>query len=138
MTLHWIGLVAAIATFTGVWLGHVTVRKVEYISSTVWLPSLVALLLGLSLEYVALLSADDTLSAALGIFGITLMWDALEFWRQHRRVEKGHAPANPDNPRHARLLAESGSATTVDWLKREPAGSQLSADELRKMQEGSP
>ena len=30
MILNWIGVVAALATFFGVWIGHVTVRKVEY------------------------------------------------------------------------------------------------------------
>ncbi len=37
------------------------------------------------------------LSGSLGIFGITLLWDALECVRQQRRVVRGHAPANPQN-----------------------------------------
>ncbi len=52
--------------------------------------------------------------------GITALFDALEFRRQFRRVKQGHAPANPNNPRHAPWLAE-GKATTADLLKREPA-----------------
>ena len=32
MTFNWIGVAAALATFFGVWIGHVTVRKVEYLS----------------------------------------------------------------------------------------------------------
>jgi hypothetical protein len=62
------------------------------------------------------------LSAACGILGTTLLWDALELRRQERRVRKGHAPANPRNPRHARILAESPAATTLNLLKREPLG----------------
>lgn len=135
MPLNWIGLVSALATFLGVWFGHVTVRKVEYFSPTVWLPSLVALLLGLSLEMGALLSSNLYLSAALGILGITILWDSLEFWRQHQRVAKGHAPANPHNPRHRRLLAENGPATTIDWLDRDPLGRQLSPEERVEMLE---
>jgi putative Mn2+ efflux pump MntP len=137
MTLNWIGLIAAVATFMGVWIGHVFVRKIEYISPTVWVPSGVALFLGLLLELGALVSEDPYLSAALGIFGITVLWDALEFWRQHQRVRKGHAPANPNNPRHARMLQTSGISTTIDWLDRNPIGRQLSTDELQGIQEGA-
>ena len=135
MSLNWIGLVAALATFMGVWIGHVTVRKIEYVSSTVWLPFFVALFLGLSLELGALLSENIYISAGLGILGITVLWDALEFWRQHHRVEKGHAPANPDNPRHKRLLAESSSATTIDWQNRIPVGRPLSAEDQMEILE---
>ncbi len=135
MNLNWIGFIAAISVFSGIWLGHVSVRKIEFLSPTVWLPSTVALSLGIILEVVAILTSNMYLSAALGIFGITLMWDSLEFWRQHRRVAKGHAPANPNNPRHARLLAENDSATTIDWLDREPHGSKYSPEELKSIKE---
>jgi hypothetical protein len=137
MSLNGIGLVAALATFLGVWLGHVTVRKIEFISPTVWLPSILAVLLGVILEIGALVSANIYLSAALGILGITVLWDALEFWRQHRRVEKGHAPANRGNPRHRRLLAQSSSATTLDYLAWDPAGRQLSIEERLEIVEAN-
>lgn len=130
------GLIAALATFFGIWLGHVSVRKIEFVSPTVWLPSLVALALGITLEAAAMLTENLYLSAALGIIGITLLWDALEFWRQHRRVESGHAPANPNNPRHARMLAAGGSsATSIDWLNRDPLGRVLSTEELQTIRE---
>jgi hypothetical protein len=135
MSLNWIGLVASLATFGGVWFGHVTVRKVEYLSPTVWVPSIVALLLGLSLEVGALLSSNMYVSAALGILGITVLWDSLEFWRQHHRVAKGHAPANPYNPRHQRLLVGNGPATTIDWLNRNPVGRQLSVEDRMEILE---
>lgn len=136
MDLNWIGIVAATATFFGVWAGHVSVRKIEYRTNAIWVPSLVALILGLLMELGAILSDDLYLSAALGILGITVLWDALEFWRQQLRVRKGHAPANPDNPRHMRIMQSSGMATTIDWLNRNPAGRQLSPDELQAIQEG--
>jgi hypothetical protein len=132
VTLNWIGLIAAAATFSGVWIGHVAVRKIEYHSPTIWLPSSVALVLGLLLELGSLMSDNAYLSAALGIFGITVLWDAPEFWRQHRRVWKGHAPANPNNPRHARLLQSSSTATVINLLERNPLGRPLSPDDLRK------
>lgn len=122
MTLNWIGLVAAVAAFFSIWFGHVGVRKIEARSPTLWLPTVIALGLGLTLEAGALFSGNRYISGALGIIGITILWDALEFTRQHHRVKKGHAPANPDNPRHARLLSENPSATTVNWLDREPTG----------------
>jgi integral membrane sensor domain MASE1 len=115
--------VAAVATFLSVWLGHVSVRKIEYHAPKLWPPMLIAVLLGLALELGALLSDNLYVSAALGIVGITVLFDALEFRRQFKRVKKGHAPANPNNPRHAPLLA-AGQATTIEWLDREPMGRQ--------------
>ena len=121
MTLNGIGLVAALATFFGAWIGHVTVRKVEYHAPDLRFPIFGAMIVGLALEIVALASDSFYLSGACGILGLTALFDALEFRRQFKRVKKGHAPANPNNPRHAPLLA-AGQATTIDLLKREPAG----------------
>ncbi len=128
MSLNWIGVAMAAAAFFSIWFGHVGVRKIEAAAPSLWLPALGALLLGVVLEIGALLSPSPYLSGVLGITGITLLWDALEFRRQHNRVRRGHAPANPHNPRHARLLAESPAATTTDWLKREPVGRPLNRE----------
>ena len=126
MTLNWIGVVAALATFFGVWIGHVTVRRVEYRAPDLRVPMLIALIVGSALEVVALSSSSLYVSGACGILGMTALFDALEFRRQFRRVKKGHAPANPHNPRHAPLLAE-GKASTVDLLKREPTGDVITS-----------
>ncbi len=122
--MNFTGLVAATAAFLGVWLGHVAVRKIEYTSPTIWLPILVAIISGLGLELGAWISQSQVASAALGILGFTVLWDGLEFARQQRRVAKGHAPANPHNPRHARILASYPAATTLNPLKRDPGGTQ--------------
>ena len=135
MELNWIGIIAAAATFFGVWAGHVSVRKIEYRAYTVWVPSLITLILGLLMELGALLSDNQYLAAALGILGVTVLWDALEFWRQQERVRKGHSPANTDNPRHVSIMQTNGMATTVDWLNRNPAGRALSPDEIQTIQE---
>jgi len=125
MELNWLGVIAALATFLSIWLGHVGVRKIEARSPTIWLPTMIVLALGLAFEIGALLTSSIGLSAALGITGMILLWDALEFSRQQKRVQKGHAPANPKNLRHARILATYPSATTIDWLNRQPGNNSL-------------
>ncbi|MGZ9236162.1 MAG: DUF4491 family protein, partial [Anaerolineales bacterium] len=88
---------------------------------------------GLASEWFSLITSDLLLSTALSILGFTFLWDALEFTRQQNRIKKGHAPANPNNPRHARLLREHPSATTLDLLKREPTGRQVSPSEAIRL-----
>jgi uncharacterized protein DUF4491 len=129
MQINSLGLIAALTAFFSIWLGHVSVRKIEFISHTIWLPTLLFASAGLALEYGSMLTASRALAVVSGIAGITLLWDALEFTRQQRRVRKGHAPANPRNPRHAIILAASPHASTLDLLKREPLGRAVSADE---------
>ena len=120
MELNLIGLTAAISTFLGIWLGHVAVRIIERKAEKLWKPIAITLTLGLALEFLSLFTDHLLLNTALGILGITILWDALEFVRQEKRVKKGHAPANPSNPRHSRILGEYPSAITLDLLKREP------------------
>ncbi len=123
MDVNPLGIIAALSAFLGIWLGHVAVRKIEFISPTIWIPTLAFAVFGLFLEFCSVIADNISLKTALGIIGITLLWDAVEFTRQQRRIYKGHAPANPDNPRHARILADPNThATTVDLLKREPTG----------------
>ena len=129
MELNTIGLVAAASTFLGVWFGHVAVRKIEFISPTIWLPTTSFVMAGLASEWLALLTSNFLLSTAFGILGFTFLWDALEFTRQQNRIKKGHAPANPNNPRHARLMREHALLTTVDLLKRDPLGKLVSHSE---------
>ena len=121
MFINPLGIAAALTTFLGIWLGHVAVRRIEFISPTIWLPTLVFVALGLATEYCSLITDNLPLSAAFGILGLTLLWDALEFTRQQKRIQKGHAPANPQNPRHAAILKTSSAATESDLLKRDPS-----------------
>jgi len=131
-----IGAVAAISTFLAVWFGHVAVRKIEFAASNLQLPAAAFFTLGLLLEWLALTTPTLAASTAFGIIGITFLWDTLELWRQQGRVSKGHAPANPRNPRHAGMLNEPGThATTVDLVKRKATavlrqkGTRTSAEE---------
>lgn len=113
------GLWLAIATFLSIWWGHVGVRWLEAKCADIRLPMIVLIIVGLLLNLVALFSANVTIGGVCSVVGISLWWDAFELVRQDRRVRHGHAPANPQNPRHARYLAE-GRATIHDPLDREP------------------
>ncbi len=130
-----VGLATALATFFGIWWGHVGVRLVERRVVRLWPPMLAAATLGLGLEIFSLWTDSRPLSAAAGVFGVTLLWDAFDLLRQEKRVRAGHAPANPDNPRHARILAESPSALTLDLLARDPVGRPVSPEEARRLVE---
>jgi hypothetical protein len=131
--MNWIGLVAALTAFFSIWFGHVAVRKVESISPTIWIPTTIFVAFGLAVEYLSLTSVSRPLSVAFGIVGVTLLWDAIELSRQQRRIIKGHAPANLHNPRHAKILAEHSSATTLDLLKRDPIGHVASVEEANQL-----
>jgi hypothetical protein len=133
VTLNLIGVIAALSTFFGVWLGHVAVRKIESISPTIWLPTLIFAVIGLILEWLSLSTFNVPLSTATGILGFTFLWDAFEFTRQQNRIKKGHATANPANPRHVRLLRQCKSATTLDLLKRDPIGKPVSQQEAIRL-----
>jgi hypothetical protein len=135
MDINLVGPACAAATFLGVWIGHVSVRKIEREVERIWIPSALALLFGIALELLSLWNASRALSAFCAILGVTLLWDALEFYRQQNRIKEGHAPANQRNPRHARILAAYPKATTTDWLDRDPRGEPVSTEEVHLLQE---
>ena len=137
MDINWVGVSAALATFLGIWIGHVSVRKIEREVVNVWIPAGIALLAGFGLWLASTLTSNLPLSAASGIVGVTLLWDALEIAiRQPARVKHGHAPANPNNPRHRKILADYPEATTVDLLDRDPIGRAYSAEEIAALKAG--
>jgi uncharacterized membrane protein YfcA len=133
MELNFTGLAAALATFLGIWLGHVAVRHFESRLADIRPAMAVCIALGLGMWVGALYAPAAPVSAALGILGVTFLWDAFEFYRQEKRVKTGHAPANPRNPRHKRVLAEHPSATTLDLLDRDPVGRPVDADEAARL-----
>ncbi|MHB8776182.1 MAG: DUF4491 family protein [Anaerolineales bacterium] len=131
--MNTLGLTAAATAFLSIWGGHVAVRKIEFASPTIWLPTIVCAVAGIGIEYLSLVTHNTQLAAAFGIIGITVLFDAFELTRQQKRIIKGHAPANPNNPRHAKILAEYSSATTLDLLKRDPIGRTVSHEEAVKL-----
>jgi|SRR5215211_3460704 len=120
MTINFLGPLAALTAFFSIWLGHVAVRKIEFISPTLFIPSTIFAILGMICEWLSLIAPSLQRAVLFGILGITLLFDAFELTRQQKRIIKGHAPANPDNSRHARILGHFSSATTLDLLKRDP------------------
>ena len=138
MGINWLGLASACATFFGVWIGHVSVRKIEREVTRLWIPSMLALFSGIGLELASFWTENLIISTICGILGVTLLWDALEIAvRQPKRVKEGHAPANPKNPRHVQILATHPKATTLDWLDRDPRGVAYLQDELVSIKERS-
>jgi hypothetical protein len=137
VNINLVGVAAALAAFLGVWMGHVAVRRIERKMVRLWIPICATLLIGISFGVFSFLTPILILSAASGILAVTFLWDALEFIRQQNRIKHGHAPANPDNPRHAKILAQCTEATTFDWLDREPRESRYSAEELAAIKAGA-
>ena len=131
--MNTLGLIAAITAFLAIWIGHVAVRNIEAEARDIKQPMFIAIALGLLAEYFSLSTSNLQLSTILGILGITLLWDAFEIYRQQNRIKHGHAPANPNNPRHAKILAEYSPATTLDLLKRAPIGRSVSPEEAPKL-----
>ena len=93
MTLEWTGVVLSITTVVTIGIGHVAVRKLNYLYGIKPVPA--AALVGLVVMVGSLFAESTMLSGVLGIVGITTMWDAIELVRQEKRVQKGHAPRNP-------------------------------------------
>jgi len=127
--LQFAGFWMAVATFLGIWSGHVGVRWLEARSPNVQLPALILMATGLALNIYSLFAPTFIISGVTSIFGITVIWDGIEMFRQQQRVKKGHSPANPHNPRHAAYLA-AGTATTEELLDRDPQGFPLSEIDL--------
>ncbi|MDA8410863.1 MAG: DUF4491 family protein [Treponema sp.] len=113
------GVAAAVATFGSVWFGHVAVRFLEYRLARLWPARLLFAAAGGGCLAASLLCSCPNGSVEFGIIGIVFLYDIVELGRQQRRVRKGRAKANPDNPRH-KAVFESGKALTEDLFAREP------------------
>ena len=131
--LQFAGFWMAVATFVGIWSGHVGVRWLEAHSPHVVPPALILFAIGLALNIYSLFAPTFVLAGVTSIYGITVIWDGVEMFRQQRRVQHGHSPANPNNPRHAAYL-KAGIATTAEFLDRDPQGIPVSETDLEAYQ----
>ena len=112
-----IGLITGLSLFLGIWLGHVGVRKLEFNFANIKLLSMLFFLMGCILEWISITGEILEWKVIFGVIGVTLIWDALELFRQEKRVQRGHAPANPSNPRHQRILQQYSDASILDPFK---------------------
>lgn len=133
MILNPIGAYAAITTIISIWFGHVMVRTLEAKLTKLKPVIIICVILGVVMEFGSMIMVERSLSSILGILSITFFWDTLEIFRQERRVQKGYAPANPYNPRHAAILANFPSATTVNLTARNPRGYPYSDEEIEML-----
>lgn len=119
--LQFAGPLLAFVTFLTIWWGHVLVRVVHYYLGTKPAPAI--FLGGLLLLLWTTQTDNNLLSAALGIVGLTLVWDAFELHRQELRVRQGHAPLNPRVHRKAAGLL---AATLTESAPNDDGGTCLS------------
>ena len=86
MSLGWAGVVLALVTFATIAVGHELVRRLHRRYGT--RPAVPLFALGAAVLLAGLLSNNDLLSAALGITGVTLIWDGVEIYRQEGRMKR--------------------------------------------------
>lgn len=115
--MNLIGIWMTVITLLGIWSGHVAVRWLEYRLNHLWVACLPLTAAGLALLAVSTRAELPALSAGLGLAGIILVIDAVELIHQDHRVKIGRAPANPANPRHARILRKFPAAVTTNPLE---------------------
>lgn len=94
MTLHYIGLISAVATFLVIGAFHPIVIKAEYyIGTKCWW---VFLLVGVSFLCASLFISQAIISTIFGVIGCSCLWSILELFEQEKRVERGWFPKNPN------------------------------------------
>ncbi len=94
--INYTGPILAFTVFATIGIGHVLVRFLNYHLGT--LPGIPFLLSGIASLISSIWISSNLWSSIVGIVGITLFWDGVEFYRQEKRVKKGHAPENPKRP----------------------------------------
>jgi hypothetical protein len=80
------GLVLALVTFATIAAGHELVRRLHRRYGV--RPAIPLFALGAFVLLAGLLAPADLLSAALGISGVTVIWDGVEIYRQEQRVSR--------------------------------------------------
>ena len=91
--MNFYGLVIGIIMILAIGLGHVLVIKWEYYWGAKSWPGM--LIIGVGLVVGSLFTGNALASAALGMFGATLLWGIHELFKQCKRVEQGLFPRRP-------------------------------------------
>ncbi|MFO7939980.1 MAG: DUF4491 family protein [Bacteroidales bacterium] len=91
--INWQGLLTGLAAFFTIGLFHPLVVKVEYYWSRKAWP--VFMIPGLIAVVASLFVFHNFWSIFLGVLGFSSFWSVLELIKQHDRVKKGQARANP-------------------------------------------
>jgi hypothetical protein len=88
MNIQWAGILFAITTFGTIAIGHVLVRQnYPKMGTKAGIP---LLLLGVVVMLISVTVQSKLVSGVLGIIAITTSWDGIEFYRQEKRVQRGH------------------------------------------------
>ncbi len=88
MSLQFAGIILAITSFATIAVGHILVRRLTPTFGTrLGLPFII---LGVVILIGSGFVVNNTLSGVLGIVAITTIWDGIEFFRQVKRIQKGH------------------------------------------------
>lgn len=90
------GIILAVTVFITVAIGHEFVRKITYYYGTK--PAPFVFIIGIGLFISSLYVNSYLLSAVIGVFAITVVWDGYEIYKQEERIRKGHAAENPNRP----------------------------------------
>jgi hypothetical protein len=107
------GIVSGLITMIGVWCGHILVRKIDFNAAALRWPVFLFMAAGGGCLLISTFLVHPIFAAGMGICGVILFWDGLELSQQEKRVRIGHAPANPMNPRHRKILESCPDATIV-------------------------
>ena len=89
MKVEWIGVILATLTVGTIAFGHVLVKRLHARFGT--RPGIPLLVLGLMVTATSIFSFNDTLSATLGILGVTTFWDGIEIFQQEKRMLRDKA-----------------------------------------------
>ena len=92
-TIHFDGLIIAVATFVIIGVFHPIVIKAEYHWGTKCWPLFACF--GLLTLITAMCIENTVISAILAVLACTFFWSIVELYHQKKRVLKGWFPMNP-------------------------------------------
>jgi hypothetical protein len=89
VNLEWISVILASLTVGTIAFGHVFVKRMHTRFGT--RPAVPLLILGILVLASSTISNSDSVSAVVGILGVTTFWDGIEVFQQEKRVRRDQA-----------------------------------------------